>query len=240
MSPLVRLIPVLDILYSVVVRGVAGRRELYRPLESCLTDSVEPLEVARAIRQRYGFDEFYVADLDAIIHGRVGDSIYRQLREDGFRLLVDAGVGETEQAQRVLETGVEQVIVGLESCRSPDSLRGIVDAVSAERVIFSLDLKGGVPLGSSAWGSDTDRIVEVALHCGVRRLIVLDLAGVGTEAGVPTHSLCQRLRAAYGPQIEIITGGGVRGQADLIDLDKIGVDGVLVASILHRPGFLAG
>ena len=235
MSPPVRLIPVLDILNHVVVRGVAGRRELYRPLESCLTDSIEPLEVARAIRQRYGFNETYVADLDAIMHGRVGHSVYRQLRDERFRLLVDAGVGDVEQAVRVLETGVERMIVGLESCRSPDSLRGIVDAVSAERVIFSLDLNGGVPLGSSEWGRDPDRIVEVALHCGVRRLIVLDLAGVGAEAGVPTIPLCQRIRAAHGPEVEIITGGGVRHADDLRQLEQAGVDGVLLASVLHRP-----
>lgn len=231
----VRLIPVLDILNNVVVRGVAGQRERYRPLESCLTDSVEPLEVARAIRHRFGFDEFYVADLDAIMHGRVGDSVYRQLRDDGFRLLVDAGLGDAEQAARVLETGVERVIVGLESCHSPDLLRGIVAAVSAERIVFSLDLKGGVPLGSSEWGSDLDYIVSLAVECGVRRLIVLDLAGVGAEAGVPTIPLCQRIRASHGQEIEIITGGGVRHADDLRMLETAGVDGVLVASVLHRP-----
>ncbi len=235
MSALVRLIPVLDILNHVVVRGVAGRRERYRPLESCLTDSVEPLEVARAIRQRYGFDEVYVADLDAIMHGRVGYSVYQQLRDDGFRLLVDAGVGSAEQAQRVLEAGVERVIVGLESCRSAESLQEILEVVPRDRVVFSLDLKGGVPLGSSDWGSDPTRIVEVALNCGVRRLIVLDLAGVGADSGVPTIPLCQRIRAAHGPEIEIITGGGVRNAGDLRMLEEAGVNGVLVASVLHRP-----
>ncbi len=231
----VRLIPVLDILNSVVVRGVAGRRELYRPIESCLTDSVEPLEVARAIRRRYGFEEVYIADLDAIMHGRVGDSVYRQLKEDGFRLLVDAGVSDAEQAQHVLETGVERVIVGLESCPSPESLRAILQAVPPERVIFSLDIKGGVPLGSSEWGSDPEGIAALAIEGGVRQLIVLDLAGVGAEAGVPTIPLCQRLRAEHGPEIEIITGGGVRNADDRRSLEAAGVDGVLLASVLHRP-----
>ena len=230
-----RLIPVLDILNNVVVRGVAGRRELYRPIESCLADSVEPLELAWAIRQRFGCDEVYVADLDAIMHGRVGHSVYRQLNEDGFRLLVDAGVSDAEQAQRVLNTRVERVIVGLESCPSPDALRAIVDAVSVERVVFSLDLKGGVPLGSSEWGSDPDRIASLAIEGGVRRLIVLDLAGVGAEAGVPTIPLCERIRASHGPKIEIITGGGVRNADDLRALEAAGVDGVLLASVLHRP-----
>ncbi len=230
-----RLIPVLDILNHVVVRGVAGNRDLYRPIASCLCDSVEPLDVARAIRQRFGFDEVYIADLDAIMHGRVGHSVYRQLHDDGFRLMVDAGVGDAEPAVRVLASGVERVIVGLESCPSPESLRVIVDAVSADRVVFSLDMKGGVPLGSLEWGRDPERIAALAIECGVRRLIVLDLAGVGAEAGVPTIALCQRLRAEHGPEIEIITGGGVRNADDLRMLEQAGVDGVLVASVLHRP-----
>ena len=191
--------------------------------------------MARAIRQRYGFDEVYVADLDAIMHGRAGDALYRRLNEDGFRLLVDAGVRDVEQALRVLETGVERVIVGLESCPSPESLRAIIDAVPAERVVFSVDLKGGVPLGSEEWGSDPERIVAWAIECGVRQLIVLDLAGVGVAAGVPTIPLCQRLRAVHGPEIEIITGGGVRNADDLRLLEQAGVDGVLLASVLHRP-----
>ena len=66
-------------------------------------------------------------------------------------------------------------------------------------------------------------------------MIVLDLAGVGAEAGVPTIPLCQRLRAVHGPEIEIITGGGVRNADDLRALEAAGVDGVLVASALHRP-----
>ena len=230
-----RLIPVLDILNRVVVRGVAGNRNLYRPIVSCLSESVEPLEMARAIRQRFGFAEFYIADLDAILHGPAGHSVYRQLTDDGFQLLVDAGVGDAEQVMRVLETGVERVIVGLESCPSPDALRAIIDAVPAERVLFSVDLKGGVPLGASAWGGDLDRIVESAVNCGVRQLIVLDLAGVGADSGVPTIPLCQRIRVAHGPEIEIITGGGVRNADDLRVLEAAGVDGVLVASVLHRP-----
>ncbi len=231
----VRLIPVLDILNHVVVRGVAGNRDLYRPIESYLCGGVEPLEVARAIRQRYSFNEVYVADLNAIMHGRDGEAVYRQLRDDGFRLLVDAGVSQAEQAGRVLEAGVERVIVGLESCPSPEALRSIVAALPAERVVFSLDLKCGVPLGSSEWGLDPDRIAALAIDCGVQRLIVLDLAGVGAEAGVTTIPLCQRLRAVHGPEIEIITGGGVRNADDLRMLDAAGVDGVLVASVLHNP-----
>ncbi len=61
-----RVIPVLDIMGGVVVRGVAGRRSEYRPIESSLCSSCDPPVVARAIVERFGLAEFYIADLDAI------------------------------------------------------------------------------------------------------------------------------------------------------------------------------
>jgi phosphoribosylformimino-5-aminoimidazole carboxamide ribotide isomerase len=229
-----RQIPVLDILHGVVVRGVAGQRHQYKPIVSCLTDSVQPLEVARALRSRFGFDELYVADLDAIMYSRAGYALYSELHADGFQLLVDAGVRDAIEAERVLETGAGRVIVGLETCPAPDVLRTIIDRVITDRVVFSLDLQSGVPLGSATWGSDAVSIAKRAIECGARRLIVLDLASVGVGAGVPTLTLCQQIRAASGTAIEIITGGGVRNADDLKALDQAGIDGVLLASVLHR------
>ena len=107
-------------------------------------------------------------------------------------------------------------------------------SATAVRVVFSLDLQHGIPLGSPDWGPDPAEIAAEVIRCGVAQLIVLDLAGVGTGTGVPTIPLCRTLRARHGPDVQIITGGGVRDQADLNELEGAGVDGVLVASILHR------
>ena len=232
-----QLIPVLDLLNGVVVRGVAGRRDEYRPIQSGLTDSVEAREMARAIRGAYGFNAFYVADLDAILRGQPNLGVYRELIADGVELSVDAGVSSGSQVCALLEQGIAHVIVGLESCPSASALRDIVAEVPRERIVFSLDLKEGIPLAPPGWEGDIKEIASQVIGCGVTRLIVLDLAGVGTEGGVPTVSLCRQLRATYGTSIEITTGGGVRGSEDLELLEEVGVDRVLVASILHRPGF---
>ena len=61
------ILPVLDLKQGQVVRGIAGRREEYRPIVSKLTTSSRPLDVARAFREHFRFDELYVADLDAIV-----------------------------------------------------------------------------------------------------------------------------------------------------------------------------
>jgi phosphoribosylformimino-5-aminoimidazole carboxamide ribotide isomerase len=44
--------------------------------------------------------------------------------------------------------------------------------------------------------------------------------------------LCRELRGVY-PQLELLTGGGVRNVGDLRQLVASGCDAVLVASALH-------
>ena len=61
-----KVIPVIDVLNGIVVHAVRGIRKEYQPLQSVLTKSVEPLEVAMAFKN-IGFSDLYVADLDAII-----------------------------------------------------------------------------------------------------------------------------------------------------------------------------
>lgn len=229
-----RIVPVLDLLNGVVVHGVAGKRSEYRPVVSCLTDSCEPLAVARAFRSELQLDTLYVADLDAILNASPNREIYGQLIGDGFKLWIDAGLRDLESAGTLLTERAEALIVGLETWRDPGLLAALCRKVGAERVIFSLDLQEGRPLGNPAnWSStDVDLIASQAAAAGVTRLIALDLSFVGANNGVATLELCKRLRAAY-PDWELITGGGVRNGDDLVALQNAGIDGVLVASALH-------
>jgi phosphoribosylformimino-5-aminoimidazole carboxamide ribotide isomerase len=229
-----RIIPVLDLMKGRVVRGIAGRRDEYRPVESRLARSALPFEVARAFRDELGLDEFYVADLDALRGAEPDYDLYGKLGRSGFRLLVDAGVQGPGRASRLADSGVAGVVAALETLPGPGTLAEIVSQLSAQKVIFSLDLHEDKPLGELAqWKArDADSIARESLGCGVRRMIVLDLARVGVGKGVGTNAICQGLREAD-PDLELITGGGVRGLDDLIHLAQTGVDSVLVASALH-------
>lgn len=229
------ILPVIDLLHGVVVRGVAGRRETYRPVESRICSSAEPLAVAEAFRDQFGLHRLYVADLDAILHHQPNFDTYRQLASAGFALLVDAGIRDVATANAVLESGAESIIAGLESIPSSELLRELVQTCGAERVVFSLDLQAGRPLvGGDCWrGMSPLTIGEVALEQGIRRLIVLDLAQVGVSGGLSTLGLCDQLRHRA-PLAELLTGGGVRDLRDLQLLAQSCVDGVLIASALHN------
>src|SRR5205823_5478053 len=156
------------------------------------TGSSLPLDVARAFRSHFGLNELYLADLDAITGAPPALPLYAALRSDGFRLWVDAGVRDIADALPLAAVGVEAIVIGLETVKGPEALEELCLKLGRERIIFSLDLKGGKPLTSSSrWNSaDPWSIAEQAVACGVRRLLVLDLARVGVNAGTGTEELC--------------------------------------------------
>jgi phosphoribosylformimino-5-aminoimidazole carboxamide ribotide isomerase len=230
-----RIVPVLDLMQGQVVRGVAGRRQDYRPIRSLLTPSAEPLAVARAFREHYGLTELYVADLDAIAGAPPDVGVYRALQDEGFTLLVDAGLRAAADAAPLIDAGVASLIAGLETLAGPEVLSELVERLGAARLIFSLDLKAGRTLAAvPPWPTaDPAALARRMLEkSAVRRLLVLDLARVGTGEGTGTESLCRRLKAELSG-LELLAGGGVRGPEDLRRLQDAGVDGVLVASALH-------
>jgi phosphoribosylformimino-5-aminoimidazole carboxamide ribotide isomerase len=234
MNEPLRIIPVLDLLKGQVVRGVAGRRAHYRPIISKLTDSAAPLDVANAIRETFGLNRFYLADLDAIGGSPPALETYQLLQSHGFHLWVDAGLRHGRQAGSIVEAGVEGIIAGLETLSGPEELDQLCHLVGVERLIFSLDLKEGKPLTHSlAWKSnDALQVAGLAVDMGVRRMIVLDLARVGLASGTDTEGLCLCLLGMF-PHLELITGGGVRNVSDIKRLQACGVRGVLLASALH-------
>lgn len=234
----VQVIPVLDLMQGSVVRGVGGRRDEYRPIETRLAADAQPASIADAFHA-FGFTTFYQADLDAIQGGPPAWDVYRSLVHRERDLWVDAGTTTLERAQELAAWqhqghGLGAIVAGLESLSGPALLAEICKVVGSARLIFSLDLKAGMPLVSSdAWrGLTPMEIARIALRCGVRRIIVLDLASVGEGRGVGTQPLCRALRA-IDPELQLIAGGGVRGPADLVSLAKCGCDAALVASALH-------
>ena len=59
-------IPVIDVAHGEVVRAVKGERSAYRPIETPLSSSSEPAELARGLAKLFPFRTLYVADLDGI------------------------------------------------------------------------------------------------------------------------------------------------------------------------------
>lgn len=218
------------------VRAVAGDRAHYQPLHSVLHEGADPIGLARACRRHFGSVELYLADLDAIAGGRPALLLYTELAALGLGLWVDAGIRERSDVPPLRAAGVATVVAGLETLRGPSVLAEIVSREGPNRVVFSLDLRAGRPLidTSAAWGTSEPRLLaEMAVELGVRRILLLDLACVGTGRGIGTIPLLSALAASCAPTLEITVGGGIAGPEDLPPLALAGASAVLIGSALH-------
>src|SRR5690606_11017368 len=110
-----QIIPVLDLKNGQVVRAEGGRRDSYRPIVTPLSQTSDPVDVARGLLRLHPFRTFYVADLDAI-EGRGNNfEALRKLRGLVDCIWVDTGASDEHAVQKLLKEDHMRVVIGSES-----------------------------------------------------------------------------------------------------------------------------
>jgi phosphoribosylformimino-5-aminoimidazole carboxamide ribotide isomerase len=216
------IIPVIDLKDGVVVRARMGQRDQYRPIETPLSPTSDPVDVVRGLLSVSAFRALYVADLDAI--ERKGDAKTALARvKSAFPQLdvwVDNGLAEAAAARTFLDNGSDHLVLGSEA--QADHL--LVESLRDDpRVILSLDFRGDSFIGPAS--------LLASPAVWPRRIIVMTLARVGSGAGPDLERLAAIARLS-GRRL-IYAAGGLRHAGDLNELKNAGVAGVLVASALH-------
>jgi phosphoribosylformimino-5-aminoimidazole carboxamide ribotide isomerase len=246
-----RVIGVLDVMGGQAVHARGGQRERYAPIERIADVDVhgDAVTLALLYRERFGVEELYAADLDAITRGTKPDLVIRSIAALS-PVWLDAGVSSAEAAREGLHSGIARVVVGLETLSSFDALAEVCQAVGGDRVAFSLDLRHGAPIvralptdarqriqhtkvGADVRATDRpEQIARRAAAAGAGAVIMLDLARVGAGAGVDLDML-RRVREAV-PDVLLLAGGGIRGLDDLLAIAAAGCDGALVATAVYE------
>jgi phosphoribosyl isomerase A len=228
------LIPVIDLLRGQVVRGVRGDRQAYRPIDSALCRSSEPVTVARILCDHCDARQLYIADLDALMGGRAQVALLRAVLDalPQLELWLDAGFADAATARAVLDEiadGDPQraarvvPVFGSESIASRAALHGCFDGPAGARAVLSLDRRDGKRLDAAGCWDATGAWPE--------RVIVMTLERVGSGAGPDVDTLRDLQRTA--PATSFIGAGGVRDAADMARAAESGAAGWLVASALH-------
>ena len=100
--------------------------------------------------------------------------------------------------------------------------------------MLSVDLRDGrlISPRPELAGREAAAAAPLATTLGVREVLVIDLARVGSGSGPPLDAVGE-LAAAL-PGVAIYAGGGVRDDDDLRALEAAGAAGALVATALHE------
>lgn len=233
---LANLVGVIDLRHGQAVHAIAGDRDHYQNVQICGGDPVVLTEHYRDL----GVTDLYVADLDAIIDGKIQveeiEAVCRRVAEG--RTLIDIGWTGSESrascdAIAVLTNRHANVywIAATESLGTVDNLAEIAEIVTPQRVFLGLDFRNDQLLGSRDEAEWTLAATELGC-CGV---VVLDLSSVGTGAGPSTIEICRRVKR-LAPKLSVVSGGGIRTAHDVSELIEAGCDRCLVATALQRHG----
>ncbi len=229
MTRTMQIVPVLDLKGGVVVHARRGQRAAYAPLRSPLVEGCEPVAVARALCTACRTTRLYVADLDALAGEPVNESVLAALASVA-EPWIDAGATTPESAAALHRAGVARNVIGTESLEPGAD----VNRSDTPPVVLSVDLRDGslISPDPELAGREPAAAAPLARALGVRELLVIDLARVGSGSGPPLDAVAELATAL--PELAIYAGGGVRDDADLRALESAGATGALVATALHE------
>jgi cyclase len=229
-------IPSLDLLGGRVVRLTQGdfaTARAYGEPEAVL----ELLNVPHASR-------LHIVDLEGSRTGApVETKNVARLAARDLRVQVGGGIRSVDDARRWLDCGAQKVVIGTVAADAPNTLRAIVDAVGAERVIAAVDVRDGV-VRVAGWERDAQRSLAAVLASirenGIEEILITDIARDGVMRG-PSFAMYRDLRrTGFSPSsraearpTSMIASGGVSTIGDVVSLARLpNVSGCVIGKAL--------
>jgi len=222
------IIPAIDIREGRVVRLLQGRYEK----ETVYSD--EPVEIAKKW-VACGAKRLHIVDLDGALSGKLKNLnvIEEIIRQTGVSVELGGGVRTKRAVERVLNKGIEFVILGTKACQD----RHLLDEVAAafgEKIIVSIDAREGL-VATEGWtklsqttASDLARQVESA---GVKTIVYTDISRDGMLEGPDLEGIKDILDTTG---LSVIASGGVSCLDDITQLDRMGVMGIIIGKALYE------
>ncbi|MFX1324148.1 MAG: HisA/HisF-related TIM barrel protein [Promethearchaeota archaeon] len=225
--------PVIDILNSEAVHAVKGERNRYKPLKSELFKSHNPEDILRLLISKFGFREFYMADLDAIVKKKPNFQLLIEiLRIPKIKIMIDPGIVNSKDLLLYSKFDINKLIIGLEKIHNIEVIQEGLDLLGQNKIIISIDLYKGKILSDSQELRDKNpkEIVEIVNCLGVQEIILLDLFRVGQKiGGIPSQYIeFQKLFKG-----KIFVGGGIKNYEDVLNFYQNKFSGVLIATALY-------
>jgi phosphoribosylformimino-5-aminoimidazole carboxamide ribotide isomerase len=216
------LIPSIDLMGGKIVQLVQGEK---KALEF---DDFEPW-----IERFAGFPLVQLIDLDAAMRQGSNRELVAQFASR-LPVQVGGGIRDVADAQAVLGSGARAVIIGsalvTDGHPNVDLARELSDAIAVERLVFSVDSRGG-KVSVEGWKQATaltpaQMMRELEPFCSSFLYTHIDTEGL--MQGFPLD-VARELRALT--QRRLIVAGGVTTQEEVDALGAIGADAVVGMAI---------
>jgi phosphoribosylformimino-5-aminoimidazole carboxamide ribotide isomerase len=202
-----------------------------------LVFSDDPVAVARRWAEE-GAEWLHVIDLDAAlgIPSRNLEVLKRIIEAVPVQVQFGGGLRDMRSIKKVLGLGAARVILGTSAVENPSLVREAIEKFGAERVLVSIDAKGG-RVAVRGWQEVSSlRALDLALRMrglGLKRAVYTDVARDGMLAGVNAQAVAEMARRSG---LLVIASGGVSSLDDirlLKEVEHCGIEGVIVGRALY-------
>ena len=179
----------------------------------------------------------HVVDLDGARAGQPVnlDIISEIARTFPVKVQLGGGIRTAETVARILDAGVERVILGSVAAREPELVERLC-ADYDEKIVIGIDARDGIVAVDGWEKSGMMRAEELAVRmrqAGARRIIYTDIARDGMLSGI---NVVATLELAKRSALPVIASGGVGGLDDIRQLVRLGdegIEGVIVGKALY-------
>jgi phosphoribosylformimino-5-aminoimidazole carboxamide ribotide isomerase len=227
---MMRIIPAIDIIDGKCVRLTQGdyaQKKIYNE---------NPADVARSFEDA-GIKYLHLVDLDGAKAGKVINWKVVEAITAATKLEVDFGGGikTEEEIQGLFDRGIQQVNLGSIAVKEPMKVKTWIQKFGKRKIILSADVKDEM-ISINGWQENSaitiNAFIKGYLAQGIEFVTCTDISTDGMLSG-PNIELYKTLLLTF-PQLHLIASGGVSCMDDLIELRRIGVDGVIVGKAIYE------
>ena len=186
----------------------------------------------------------HIVDLDGAEAGRaVQHALIGELAAAiDIRIQSGGGVRSADDVQRLLDAGVNRVVVGSLAVSDPDAVSGWLLRFGADRITLAIDVKADgdryVP-ALKGWTEAADVDLWAALDRyppgAAKHLLVTDVGRDGALTG-PNLDLLAEIHQRR-PDLWLQASGGVADLSDLTGARSVGASGAIVGRALYEGRF---
>jgi len=229
----VQVIPAIDLMKGKIVRLTRGD-----PRTAKVYDRFGgPVETAKKWK-REGAKKLHIIDLDAAFGAGDNLAVIAEIADNvDLPIQVGGGIRTVEAAEKLLTSGISQVILGALAFSDPKAITQVQKRFGRETVIVALDNKEG-EIMVDGWKTSTALGVKEALEkfvaLGVETFLITSITKDGTLSGPDIDTLGEACKFS---NVKIIAAGGIGGLDDLTALKRVGVAGVVIGKALYEGRF---
>lgn len=205
---------------------------------------VSPLAMAQSFAAS-GAEWVHIVDLDGAKNEKTeqAELIINIARDAGLKVQTGGGLRELSHIQRLLDGGVERVVIGSLAISNPAMVKYWMSEFGAEKFCLALDVQiddTGTPRPAlRGWQDASEKtlweVIDGYAGTGFKTLLVTDIAKDGALQGANT-GLYQDILTKY-PELDLITSGGVGSLQDVQDLKALNPYGVIIGKALYENKF---